>query len=415
MRRYLPGSQALLIALGCIVAQGCTVNEVITAEETELIVADDTVDESMLLDIGVIEFADGVPEENDSDDSGIYEEIRGAEARYLPYHLKTTLQGTGHWGAVRVIPSRDAFTDVIISGNIVKSNGEHVELKVSVHDAKGRHWYTETYEAQTGVSSYSERRDKRQDPYQKVFNDIANDLHTYVSQMPPKDVSQIRQVSELQFFADMSPDAFGEHLGTDEDGIVTVTRLPAENDPTVGRLRQIRERDRLVVDTLNEHYANFYYGIAIPYHAWRKTSREEAINYRQVRRSATLQTLMGVAVLAGSLAMDTDSSSSSSRRMKNSLQSIGISQGIDQIFAGFSRRSEAALHVEAIKELSESFGSEAAPMVIDVEGQTRRLTGTAAAQYESWRRLLREIYEAETGFPTSVDVGSPAREAEPTG
>jgi hypothetical protein len=54
-------------------------------------------------------------------------------------------------------------------------------------------------------------------------------------------------------------------------------------------------------------------------------------------------------------------------------------------------------------------------MVIEVEGQTRRLTGTAASQYESWRRLLREIYEAETGFPSAIDVGSPAREAEPTG
>jgi hypothetical protein len=101
--------------------------------------------------------------------------------------------------------------------------------------------------------------------------------------------------------------------------------------------------------------------------------------------------------------------------MQRSVQSIGISQGIDTIFAGFSRRSEAALHVEAIKELSESFGSEAAPMVIDVEGQTRRLTGTAAAQYEGWRRLLKEIYEAETGFSSTVEVGSPAREAEPTG
>ena len=233
--------------------------------------------------------------------------------------------------------------------------------------------------------------------------------------MPAKEVSQVRQVSELQFFGDMSPAAYGEHLGTDEDGIVKIVRLPAENDPTAARLRQIRERDRLVVDTLNEHYANFYYGIAIPYNAWRKTSREEAINYRQVKRSATLQTLMGVVVLAGSLAVDTDSSSASKRRMQRSIQSIGISQGIDTIFAGFSRRSEASLHVEAIKELSESFGSEAAPMVIDVEGQTRRLTGTAAAQYESWRRLLKEIYEAETGFSSTVEVGSPAREAEPTG
>ena len=410
MRRASP-----LVALALFAVQGCTVNEVITAEETELVVADDPVDEALLLDIGVVEFDAGVPDDNDPADTRIYEEIRGAEARYLPYHLKTTLQGTGHWGAVRVIPSREAFTDVIISGRIDKSDGEYVKLEISVDDAMGRHWYSEKYTAQTGVSSYSERRDRRLDPYQKVFNDIANDLQAYVAQMPQEQIRRIRQVSELQFFGDMSPAQFGDHLATDEDGIVQVMRLPAENDPAVARLRQIRERDRLVVDTLNEHYANFYYGIAIPYSAWRKTSREEAINYRQVKRSATLQTLMGVVVLAGSLAVDTDSSSSSTRRMQRSLQSIGISQGIDQIFAGFSRRSEASLHVEAIKELSESFGSEAAPMVIDVEGQTRRLTGTAAAQYESWRRLLREIYEAETGFPTPIEVGSPAREAEPTG
>ena len=410
MRRVSP-----LIAMALFALQGCTVNEVITAEETELVVADDPVAENLLLDIGIVEFDGGVPKDNDPSDTRVYEEIRGAEARYLPYHLKTTLQGTGHWGAVRVIPSREAFTDVVISGRIEKSDGEYVKLDISVDDASGRHWYSKTYGAQTGVSSYSERRDRSQDPYQKAFNDIANDLQAYVAQMPPEDIRRIRQVSELQFFGDMSPSQFGEHLATDDDGIVQVVRLPAENDPSVARLRQIRERDRLVVDTLNEHYANFYYGIAIPYNSWRETSREEAINYRQVKRSATLQTLMGVVVLAGSLAVDADSSNTTTRRMQRSLQSIGISQGIDQIFAGFSRRSEASLHVEAIKELSESFGSEAAPMVIEVEGQTRRLTGTAAAQYESWRRLLREIYEAETGFPTTLEVGSPAREAEPTG
>jgi hypothetical protein len=266
--------------------QGCTVNEVITAEESELVVADETVDESLLLDIGIVEFEDGVPENNDSADTRVYEEIRGAEARYLPYHLKTTLQGTGHWGAVRVIPSREAFTDVIISGRIEKSDGEYVKLEISVDDASGRHWYSEKYSAQTGVSSYSERRDRREDPYQKVFNDIANDLQAFVAGMPPQEVKRVRQVSELQFFGDMSPAQFGEHLATDEDDIVQVMRLPAENDPAVARLRQIRERDRLVVDTLNEHYANFYYGIAIPYSAWRKTSREEAINYRQVKRSS---------------------------------------------------------------------------------------------------------------------------------
>lgn len=396
-------------------AGGCSVNEVITAEETELNVAEAPPDETMLLDVGIVEFDPGVPEHNDPADTGVYEEIRNAESRYLPYHLKTTLQGTGHWGAVRVIPSRTAYTDVIISGTIDESDGEFVTLDIRVDDARGRHWYDKSYEAQTGLSSYSQNRDRRLDPYQKVFNDIANDLRAYVKDLPPETIREIRQVSELEFFADMSPQAFGDYLDVDEDGIATIVRLPAKNEPAVARLRQIRERDRLVIDTLNEHYANFYYGIAIPYQSWRKTSREESVNFRQVRRSATMQTLMGAVVLAGSLAADTSDSSYRQHRMKSSLQAIAIGQGLEAIMHGFTRRSEARMHLEAIHELSESFGDEAAPMVVTVEGQTRQLTGTATAQYESWRRLLKQIYEAETGFVDTGEAAAPVRVAEPAG
>jgi hypothetical protein len=394
---------------------GCAVEEIIEAEETNLIVAEAEPDEALLLDIGISEFVDGVPENNDPRDSGVYKEIRAAEARYIPYHLKNTLQGTGHWGAVRVVPSRSAYTDIHISGKIQQSDGEFIEIDISVADARGRHWFSKTYSTQTGMSSYSENRDRRQDPYQKVFNDVANDLRVFVKSLPPENIHELRQVAELKFFADMSPSAYGQHLTTNETGELDIIRLPAENDPSVDRLRQIRERDRLVVDTLNEHYANFYYGIAIPYHSWRKVSREESINYRQVKRSATIQTLIGAVVLAGSLAVDTSDSSRSRQRMKGNLQNIAIGQGFESMMSGITRRSESKMHIESIKELSESFGAEAAPMVVTVEGETRRLTGTAAAQYESWRRLLKDIYEAETGFVETVEVSQPVRVPEPTG
>jgi hypothetical protein len=399
------------------VLSGCSVNEVVTAEESTLVVAEASPDESMLLDVGVVEFRSGLDDDNDPDQTGVFGEIRDAEVRYLAYHLKTTLQGTGHWGAVRVIPSPNAFTDITISGEISKSDGEFIELEITVYDSAGNRWYREKYETQTGISSYAENRDKRKDPYQKVFNDIANDLQAYVQTLPPKTVSDIRKVTELKFFADMSPAAYGEHLSFDDDGVASIVRLPAENDPSVARLRQIRERDRLVVDTLNEHYANFYYGIAIPYHSWRKTAREESVNYRQVKRSAMMQTLIGAVVLASSLAYEANSSSYSNRQMQRGLQNIGIAQGLDTMVTGITRRKEAAMHREAIKELSESFGAEAAPMVVTVEGETRRLTGTAAAQYESWRRLLKQIYEAETGFVDNADDGDadPVRVPEPTG
>jgi len=410
---HIINSLTLLLVSAGLAGAGCSVNDVVTAEETELVVATAVPDDALLLDIGIIQFEDGLADDRDAAEAEIYEDIRSAEARYLPYHLKTTLQGTGHWGAVRVIPSRNAFTDVIVSGEIVKSDGEYVTLKIRVADATGHRWYEKPYSTQTGISSFSENRDRRLDPYQKVFNDIANDLSEYVAQIPAEDIRQVRQTSELQFFADMSPDAYGSHLKNDKDGRVTIERLPAENDPTAARLRQIRERDRLVVDTLNEHYANFYYGIAIPYHSWRKIAREESVNYRQVRRSAAMQSLIGAVVLAGSLAMDTDSGSRQTRNVNRSLQNIGISQGFNSIKQGFSRRSEANMHLESIKELSESFGAEAAPMVVTVEGETRNLTGTAAAQYESWRRLLKQIYEADTGFPETLDLGVPVRAAEP--
>ncbi len=411
--RLTPGRRLALAFISLLALGACSVNEVITAEESELVVASTATDESRLLDVGIIEFDAGVPKDNNPEKSRIYDEIRDAESRYLAYHLKSTMQGTGHWGAVRVIPSENAYTDIIVHARIVASDGEYVTLEVDVSDTSGQHWYTRTYETQTGVSSYSERRDRRLDPYQKVFNDIANDLQSFSQTLPPEYFETLRHISELRFFADMSPDAYGDHLSYDEDGLVTINRLPPENDPSIARLRQIRERDRLVIDMLNEHYANFYYGIAIPYHAYRKASREEAVNYRQVKRSAALQTLMGVVVLAGSLQVDTSDTSYSRYRMKQSLQGIGITEGFNAIMRGITRNTEASIHVEAIKELAESFGSEAAPMVVEVEGQQRRLTGTAAAQYEAWRKLLRDIYEAETGFD-SVDVGAPVRAPEPT-
>lgn len=91
---------------------------------------------------------------------------------------------------------------------------------------------------------------------------------------------------------------------------------------------------------------------------------------------------------------------------------MGIYEGFNRVIGGLRRNSEANIHLDSIAELSESFGAEAAPMVVNVEGQERRLTGTAQAQYESWRKLLREIYEAETGFSAANETVAPVRTAE---
>jgi hypothetical protein len=56
------------------------------------------------------------------------------------------------------------------------------------------------------------------------------------------------------------------------------------------------------------------------------------------------------------------------------------------------------MHAAAIQELSESFGADMEPIILDIQGQTHELTGTAQEQYRQWRGLLKEIYLRETGI-----------------
>ena len=74
-----------LVLILSLVSAGCTVNEVIVAEESELVVSQAPVEESQLLDVGIVEFASGLDEDNDPRETGVYEEIRLAEARSFEF------------------------------------------------------------------------------------------------------------------------------------------------------------------------------------------------------------------------------------------------------------------------------------------------------------------------------------------
>jgi len=60
------------------------------------------------------------------------------------------------------------------------------------------------------------------------------------------------------------------------------------------------------------------------------------------------------------------------------------------------------LHIEALKELGESLSGDLKPRVIELDGKTVTLSGSAEAQYQEWRELLRKIYVEETGFTPSA-------------
>ncbi len=77
-----------------------------------------------------------------------------------------------------------------------------------------------------------------------------------------------------------------------------------------------------------------------------------------------MRALLGAAVIAGSMQFDPSGSSSSRYRAQRVAQSVAINRGFRTVMDALRQRSSANIHREEIKELSESFVAEAAPMVL---------------------------------------------------
>ena len=92
---------------------------------------------------------------------------------------------------------------------------------------------------------------------------------SYRESLSLADVSAIRQTAEIKFARSFASDAFADFLAQQEDGQYRLIRLPAENDPMLKRVRDIREREYLFIDTLDDFYANHYRQMDAIYDGWR--------------------------------------------------------------------------------------------------------------------------------------------------
>lgn len=391
-----------IVLLLALVLAGCSSARNVKYETVDLARNDREIPAAELLDVGIVLFDPGIDEDEESDKSLVFPEVRRAESRYMPYHLKTTLEASGHWGAVWVLPEKSDSVDVLVWGRIDKSDGLEVELRVGAWDATGREWLNRTYQARVPEKAYSKYRDQGQDPYQVIYNQIANDLLEARGELAARDLQAIHEVAELRFAAGLAPAAFDGYLARDRKGQWSVQRLPAADDPMLARMRAVREREYAVVDTINEYYAGLYFDLGKPYEDWRKVSREETLKYQDLKRSAMLRYLLGGAAILGAVMYEGAGGDNSAITM------VGVMGGIEGIKSGLGKSAEASIAREGLAEQGRSLESEAEPLLVEVEGQTRRLTGTAEEKFKEWRQLLKEIYEKETGLPPPPAVAAPA-------
>ena len=356
------------------------------------------VSEGQLLDVWIELFDPGELPDDEEEAMGLSMDIRAAEARYMPEQLRTAMESTGYWGAVRVVPQDTEGSELLVRGAIIVSNGAELELEITALDATGREWFNRNYEEEIEVDSYRQRSLSGDDIFHSLYHTIANDLAEFRQSLTASDITAIRQVAELRFAADLSAEAFDDYLALDSKGRYSIVRLPAADDPMLRRVLAIRDRDFLLIDTLNGHFDNFSREMDSPYNEWRKARSEEAAALRKVENDALKRKLLGAAAILGAIVVE---SSNNGNYGSSVLRDSLILGGAYAIKSGFDIGAETDIHRDAIIELDESFSSEARPLVVEVEGEVHELTGSAEAQYAQWRALLKRIYATETGFSGS--------------
>ncbi|CAG0945613.1 hypothetical protein GPROT2_03307 [Gammaproteobacteria bacterium] len=401
-RRWLRAAAVVAAMAAVLLLTACSTSRNIKYDTVALERTEQQVPEAELLDVGIVLFDPGVAEGDADADSLVFPEVRRAEARYMPFHLKTTLEASGQWGPVWVLPEKSDSVDLLVWGRIDQSDGLDVVIRAGAWDATGREWLNKTYRTRVPEKAYSKYRDRTQDPYQNVYNEIANDLLEARRKLSARELQAVHEVAELRYAADLVPSAFEGYLAKGRNGIYSLQRLPAADDPMLVRMRAVREREYAVADTLNEYYASLYYDLTGPYEDWRKVSREETIKYQDLKRSAMLRYLLGGAAILGAVLYEGSGGSNSAVTM------VGVMGGIEGIKAGMGKSAEASIAREGLKEQGKSLEAEAEPLVVEVEGQTLRLTGSAEERYKEWRQLLRQIYEKETGLPPPPAAAAPA-------
>jgi len=402
----------LLLIPAALLAGGCMTHETRPLPRVKAIQAAQDIPENELLDVGVHLFDENVPKDEKKQEHGrIFPDVRKAEARYFPMQIRNTLEGTGQWGQVRVIPQDTNALDVHVAGKIIESNGMLLRLEVTVDDASGRLWFRKLYEQPADTRSYKDTSGKTpRDPFQNLYSNLANDILAYRQKLLAADLENVRRISELRFASDLAPYAFQTYLSEDKKGLYQVTRLPASDDPMLTRMDKIRERDYALIDTVNEHYSLFSENMSESYTNWRRYSYDEIEAEDSAQRSATTRKLLGAAAIIGGLVMGTQSNT----YVGQAAGTAAIFGGAYAIKSGFDKGAEVKMHSDSLKQLGESFQAEVQPMVVDVEGKTLQLKGTAEEQFHEWRRLLKELYENETGVPLQAPATTAASPS-PTG
>jgi hypothetical protein len=300
-------------------------------------------------------------------DDSIYlvdSQLRSVETRLIPFRLRQTLERSGYWGAVRLMPGFDPAAELQLEGSILASSGTELKLSIKVTDATGRYWLDAIYEDAASDLDYMEEPDPAVDPFQDLYNLIANDLSLVLAGMPVTELNEIAATATMRYAAGLSGEVFGAYLRPGENG-VQLAGLPARDDPLFQAVQRVREAEYLFTDAVDEHYQSLNRQVGPTYAWWRY------YNHELLRGNERLERI--------------DATRGATK---------GSWYAVERVYKTFK---DAKMNQDALRELTDSFDRETAPVVTEVAGRVVELSGSLQQQYDLWRSILKDMYLEEIG------------------
>ena len=332
-----------------------------------------------LLDIGVVIFhnlPDQFTLQNSTEvNAGAFAEIRQNETQYLPYVLRNTLIDSNHWGAVRVLPESDPSVDLVITGTIVASDGLALEIEIRAFDSTGLEWINKSYADITQSDDFPEssrftasnRFDPANfvDPFQDLYDQINNDLLSMRDSLSEQELINLRRVSQMVYATELSPESFAHTLEEGPGGLLTVSSLPAGDDPMMRRVRDMQLRHHTFIDTVDQYYQSLFDEMRPVYATWRHYSRDQSLENQSAERQIYEGGVYG-----------------------NAGNFLTLTQRYD-------RYRWAKIYEFEFAELASGFNNEIAPAILELNRNVHGLDGTMADQYAQWRKILRALFALE--------------------
>ena len=321
------------------------------------------------LNVSIAVFEPGVPADPlEQRRLEVLPNIREVEAVLLPFMLRQTLVETDEWGAVRVLPAPDPAAELLVSGEIVRSDGSALELRIRATDAGGLEWLDKVYvsAAATAIGQNSAPVDLY--GYQALFESIAEDLRVARTLLDDRALSNVIDISFLRYAYELAPSVFGGYLRNEPDGTFAIQRLPATDDPMSERIERVREVEYQLIDTVDAQFQELQAEIGSIYDLW--------LDYRRQ-----------VAQFESNEAERVQTSASNAPR--------GSYEAIRSLYDNYRL---ARMQEQRRDDRAQAFSNEVGPTVERIESRVTELENWLVQQYEEWRRILAEMFARETGL-----------------